>query len=79
MTSFPFSSRPSPSNNSRLAGRLATTKRRFGEAGRYAVAAVHTRFEAVEWFVWDAETPDHDGFATVVRQEATEAEAVAGL
>lgn len=66
-------------NNPNVAGSLATPKELFGECGRFAVAAVHTRFDAVEWFVWDAETVDDLGLATVIRQEATREAAVAGL
>jgi hypothetical protein len=68
--------RNDPSRN----GQLAARKRLFGEWNRYAVAPVHTRFDAVEWFVWDAYREEHDGhFPAVIRQAATEAEAVAGL
>ena len=66
-------------NNPNLKGSLATRKETFGPFGRFAVAAVHTRFDAVEWFVWDAETADDLGFAAVIRQEATREAAVAGL
>jgi hypothetical protein len=31
-------------------GQLAAPMRIFGEYSRYAVAPVHTRFDAVEWF-----------------------------
>lgn len=61
------------------AGQLATNKLTFGPNRRYAVAAVYTRFEAVEWFVWDAEKPMPDGSPDVIRQEPTLAKAVAGL
>jgi hypothetical protein len=61
-------------------GQLAAPKRLFGEYRRYAVAPVHTRFDAVEWFVWDAEITDPmTGRPDVIRQAASEAEAVAGL
>jgi hypothetical protein len=62
-------------------GQLAAPKRLFGDHSRYAVAPVHTRFEAVEWFVWDAGTytaPD-DPTPAVIRQASSEAEAVKGL
>lgn len=45
-------------NNSRRAGQPASAKLLFGEFSRFAVFAVHTRFDAVEWFVTDAETVD---------------------
>ena len=71
---------PALKNDPRRAGSLAANKRLFGDASRYAVAPIHTRFEAVEWFVWDAERPDpKTGLATVIRQAPTEAEATAGL
>lgn len=67
-------------NNPALAGKLVSTKALFGADSRYAVGAVHTRFDAVEWFVWDAETPDTiTGHAGVIRQAATKEEALAGL
>jgi hypothetical protein len=59
-------------------GQLAAPKRLFGDLRRYAVAPVHTRFDAVEWFVWDAHTDDH-GHPAVIRQASTEAEAIQGL
>jgi hypothetical protein len=61
------------------AGALAARKQFFGDASRYAVAPIHTRFDAVSWFVWDALKTDDDGHSTVIRQEETLAAAVAGL
>ena len=67
-------------NIKQLAGRLATCKLLFGPHSRYAVAAVHTRFDAVEWFVWDAETIDYQSRSPgVIRQEPTLHKAIAGL
>lgn len=61
-------------------GQCAAPKRLFGEYHRYAVAPVYTRFDAVEWFVWDAhETDPVTNGPAVIRQAATEAEAIAGL
>lgn len=77
-----------PANNTAMRGQLAVPKQRFGEHGRYAVAPVHTRFEAVEWFVWDAGHPAAEerwragngiGSAEVIRQCATLEEALEGL
>lgn len=69
-----------PKNNPVLKGSLATKKQLFGDYSRYAVAAVHTRFDAVEWFVWDAEHPLSDmNHAEVIRQAPTMAEAIKGL
>ena len=67
-------------NNAMLKGSLAAPKQFFGENRRYAVAPVHTRFDAVEWFVWDAEHPLSDmRHAEVIRQAATMEEALRGL
>jgi len=60
-------------------GQLAARKRLFGDYHRYAVAPIHTRFDAVEWFVWDAHTDDGAGRPAVIRQASSEAEAVEGL
>ena len=68
-------------NKPNLKGQLAARKVLFGDCSRYAVAPVHTRFDAVEWFVWDAEHPrrNGDGRAHVIRQAATLEEALYGL
>lgn len=67
-------------NNPQLKGSLAGRKVLFGEHGRYAVAPVHTRFDDVEWFVWDAQHPLSDmNHAEVIRQASTYEDAVAGL
>ncbi|CAB4166436.1 hypothetical protein UFOVP838_28 [uncultured Caudovirales phage] len=67
-------------NNPKLAGQLAAKKELFGGHSRYAVAPIHTRFDAVEWFVWDAEQIDvQTGFASVIRQAQTKQEALVGL
>lgn len=59
-------------NNPALAGELAARKKLFGDASRYAVAPVHTRCDAVEWFVWDAELLDPlTKTPSVIRQEPT--------
>ena len=76
MFSFPSSLR----NDASRKGELAARKQFFGENGRYAVAPVYTRFDDVEWFVWDAEHPLSDlRHAEVIRQAASLEEAVAGL
>lgn len=67
-------------NDPSLAGQLAAPKHYFGGNARYAVAPVHTWFAAVEWFVWDAETPDPmTGLASVIRQEPTLEAALRGF
>jgi hypothetical protein len=61
-------------------GQLAAKKVIFGEVSRYAIAPIHTRFNDVVWFVWDAESNVEDkNMADVVRQEATFERAVQGL
>lgn len=65
-------------NEPAKAGQLAARKRLFGDCSRYAVAPVHTRFDAVQWFVWDAEHID-DGLPSVIRQADTLENAVHGL
>lgn len=55
-------------NNPNLKGRLAARKHLFGECSRFAIAPVHTRFDAVQWFVWDAHRLDTDGKPDVIRQ-----------
>ena len=67
-------------NNSAKAGQLASGKHIFGEFSRYAVFAVHTRFESVQWFVQDAEQIDDvTGEPLTIRQAATLEAAVEGL
>jgi len=66
-------------NDPACKGQLAASKRVFGDFSRYAVAPVFTRFDAVEWFVWDADVPDDIGMPAIIRQAASEEEAVAGL
>jgi len=67
-------------NDPSKAGQLAAKKATFGELSRYSVAPVHTRFDAVEWFVWDADWVDAiTGCPSIIRQKATFSEAVHGL
>lgn len=66
-------------NDPARVGKPASRKAFFGEWGRYAVFAVHTRFNDVQWFVTDAETIDPTtGLAEVIRQENTFEEAIRG-
>jgi hypothetical protein len=62
-------------------GQLAAKKELFGPYSRYAIAPVHTRFDAVEWFVWDAFTREREDstLPAVIRQEPTKEAALAGL
>lgn len=66
-------------NNQNLNGSFAGPKVLFGEFNRYAVAPVHTRFDAVEWFVWDAHLLDEAGRPEVIRQAKSFDDAVSGL
>jgi len=69
-----------PANNPSLRGSLASKKQFFGENSRYAIAPVHTRFDDVEWFVWDAEHANSTmNKAEVIRQSPTLSDAVCGL
>lgn len=67
-------------NDPAKAGQVANQPQTFGQFARYSVYAVHTRFDAVCWFVADAETCDEmTGFPAIIRQEATREAAMAGL
>lgn len=79
MKNFPASLVSVP-NNSKLAGQLASTWVLFGESSRFKLAAIHTRFDAVSWFVWDADRIDEvTGCPAVIRQEPTIEAAIQGL
>jgi hypothetical protein len=67
-------------NNPSMKGSPAAKKQFFGDNNRYAVWPVHTRFDAVEWFVADAQHPLSDlNHAEIIRQADTLAEALEGL
>ena len=67
-------------NDPRQAGRLASNRIRFGDCGRYALAAVHTRFEDVTWMVFDAEQEDElTGKPKIIRQSDSPSEALSGF
>lgn len=71
-------------NDATRAGQDAGRRHYFGEFGRYCVVAVHTRFDAVCWFVMDAhgitdEQVRRGEFPPVIRQEATYEAAISGL
>ena len=67
-------------NDISKAGKLAAKKIIFGPRGRYAIAPVHTRFDGLMVFVWDAETPDEEtGLAAVIRMTDTVNQALDGL
>ena len=74
---LPFAS--SYANEPSRKGQLAARKQLFGDYSRYAIAPVHTRFDAVSWFVWDAYGDPMNNASSIIRQEATLAEAIKGL
>jgi len=49
-----------PVNRKDLAGTHATDKVIFGACSRYAVYAIHTRFDNISWIVEDSEVYDYD-------------------
>lgn len=63
-------------NNPKKAGKNASKVIFLDSEKRYAVRAVHTRFEAIQWFVTDSSVLDDLGLATVIRQENTFADAI---
>ena len=67
-----------PANDPARRGQRAAPKQ-FSADYRYAVAPVHTRCDAVQWFVWDAEGITPPEPCPVIRQGATLEEAIAGL
>lgn len=67
-------------NNPNLAGQKAGNPELFGECSRYAVYPVHTRFDAVQWFVADAELLDElTKMPSIIRQADSREAAVKGL
>lgn len=67
-------------NDTGKAGAPAGKKLLFGDCSRYAIAPVHTRFEDVWWFVWDADVVDEvTGNPAAIRIEESFERAVAGL
>jgi hypothetical protein len=70
-----------PKNDKNKAGQRATEKVIFGDYSRYALYAVHTRFDAVCWFVEDADQLDYivPDKAVVIRQEWNWVDAIDGL
>ena len=67
-------------NYTHLAGKPAIEKELFGDRCRYAVYAIHTRSDAVEWIVLDAETLDEKtGRPSEIRQASSRSSAMEGL
>jgi hypothetical protein len=76
----PIKFKTSYANDVTRKGQLAAPKQLFGDCSRYAVAPVHSRFDAIQWFVWDAETNCPDtGLPEVIRIEPTLSQALQGL
>lgn len=67
-------------NDKTMAGQLASDEEIFGERHNFLIAAIHTRFNAVIWFVWDTETFDEiAGHIAIIRQTETRDQAIKGL
>lgn len=62
-----------PTKAGRLAGPVEVLK------GRYQLFPIHTRFDAISWFVTDMEKIDALGFDEVIRQAPTREQALIGL
>jgi len=67
------------SNDPARKGEDASARAAFGVNGRFVVYAVHTRFDAVQWFVEDTSVVDDYGFFQVIRQDDTLEAALYGL
>ncbi|HEY5235144.1 MAG TPA: hypothetical protein VIJ14_03100 [Rhabdochlamydiaceae bacterium] len=66
-------------NDPLAAGSRAAQPKTFGEFNRYKVWPMHTRFEAVQWFVTDVEQKNELDLPLVIRQESTLEAAIKGL
>jgi hypothetical protein len=68
-------------NNPTKAGQPASDKVIFGDYSRYALYAIHTRFDCVWWIVQDAETLDPivPDMPAIIRQELRFEDAIDGL
>jgi hypothetical protein len=64
-------------NNPALRGHRASRVLRFGPCSRYEVFAVHTRHDAVEWWVADTNITYGDGRPMIIRQEPCFDQAIA--
>lgn len=60
-------------------GQRASQTLSFGPRRRFSVYAIHTRFDAVQWFVTDSNLTHGDGRPWVIRQEPCFDSAIAGL
>jgi hypothetical protein len=68
-------------NDPLKAGQPASDKVIFGDYSRYAVYAIHTRYDCVWWIVQDAEQLDPivADMPAIIRQELTFEDAISGL
>jgi len=67
-------------NDPSRSGKLASRRFHFGEFNRFALFAVHTRFDKVTWMVTDAEQIDEaTGFAKIIRQSDSASEAMSSM
>lgn len=55
-------------NDPNKAGRRASQLATFGDFGRFAVYAIHTRGDRVQWVLQDADLPNEEGRATIIRR-----------
>ena len=62
-------------NNTLLAGQRASQTETHGPFSRFALYAIHTRFDAVEWVVEDTAIWSPGGLPEIVVQTASEKEA----
>lgn len=61
-------------------GQQASKRVTFGQFARYCIYAVHTRFDAVQWFVQDAHGVDEITHGpAIIRQEDSKEAALRGL
>lgn len=70
---------PNPVNDPTLRGQKAGEVETIGANNRYDLFPVHTRFDAVAWFIEDRETLDAMGLADVVVQANSRREALDAL
>lgn len=61
------------------AGRAATKTILFGPAYRYAVFAIHTSSNKLEWIIEDTEKEGFEGTIVRIRRAKTYREAIRGL
>jgi hypothetical protein len=65
-------------NNPNLAGQQAG-KAEFYNLSRFKLYPIHTRFNAIQWFIADAEIEDDIGHPAIVGQYDDKTEAIASI